>query len=131
MLRKIEALRKEPKEVRNRYAFWVAFLFTAVITVFWLTSIPARMSTLSGVVPAEKTEGGFSRMFQNMKASVSDSVPTAPTFTEEQEGTEEDAGTINFETFFQATTTKKTPAQEGRPVLIGTTSRAQSTSTAL
>lgn len=57
MLKKIEALRKKPKEVRNRYAFSVALLVTTIILVVWGSTLPARLAPESVEVAAqEKTE---------------------------------------------------------------------------
>ena len=44
MLDKIEALRKQPKAVRNRYAFSIALSITLFIAVIWTISLPSRMS---------------------------------------------------------------------------------------
>jgi hypothetical protein len=44
MLKKIEALRKQPVEVRNRYAFWIATVVTLIIAVVWASTFPARFS---------------------------------------------------------------------------------------
>lgn len=124
MLKKIESLRKESKETRNRYAFWFAFLFTAVVTVFWLTTVPARLAVLSGggAAEAEKAESSLSRMFNSMKANVLEGVPVS----EETQGEvlEEDINTIDFETFFSTSSTERDLKPEGKPVLIATTSAA-------
>jgi hypothetical protein len=55
MIEKIEALRKKPRHVRNRYAFWVAVLITLVIVGVWSLTLPARISHIEGV-QAEKLE---------------------------------------------------------------------------
>ncbi len=59
MLRKIEALRKAPPHVRNRYAFWVALVVTLLILGVWSLSIPARLSPHEQSVEKAGEEGGF------------------------------------------------------------------------
>tara|TARA_B100000745_G_scaffold283015_1_gene216719 strand:- start:285 stop:680 length:396 start_codon:yes stop_codon:yes gene_type:complete len=122
MLRKIEKLRKEPKEVRNRYAFWVALLFTTVVTVFWLTSLPARMQVFTGVAPQEKTAGGFTRMWQSMKASVLDGAPEVV-----PEPAPEEVKQVTIDEFLASSSQasnnqKEATAPVGRPILIATSS---------
>lgn len=124
MLRKIEQIRKEPKEVRNRYAFWVAFLFTAVVAFFWVTSLPARMQVFTGVTPQEKTEGGLTRIFQRMKASVMDSQPAVV----QNEPIEKDVQEVTMDEFMASSSPKEPQTPSGRPILIATSSMAASTS---
>jgi hypothetical protein len=61
MLKKIEALRKQPIEVRNRYAFWIAASVTLVIAVIWGSTLPARFSEEEPVA-TETTEPSSSMM---------------------------------------------------------------------
>jgi len=56
MLRKIEALRKEPKSVRNRYAFGFAMAATLVVAFVWMLSLPSRFDNVS--VASESAERG-------------------------------------------------------------------------
>ncbi len=44
MLDKIEALRKKPEAVRNRYAFITALSSTLVIAIIWAISLPSRLT---------------------------------------------------------------------------------------
>lgn len=128
MLKKIESLRKQSKEVRNRYAFWCALLFTVVVTVFWVSSLPARMQVFTGAVPAKDTEGGFSRMWQGVKASVIERTQGTPII---------DAAPLNevrqvsVDEFMASSSTKikNVEAPVGRPILIGTSTQKHSTST--
>lgn len=60
MLKKIESLRKQPKHVRNRYAFWIALLVTLVIVTFWTTTLPARFSS-ENTMAEQDSEGGLSQ----------------------------------------------------------------------
>ncbi len=128
MLRKIEELRKKPKYVRDRYAFWGAFLFTALIVVFYVLSIPARFGVLTGVSPVEKTEGGFSRVFSDMKASVIQAVApersTVMSSPNTSSSTEDDSNEniIDFATFFEDAATSNAPTAPPKPILIATTS---------
>ncbi len=67
MLKKIEALRKEPKHVRNRYAFWTAFFVTLVIIVVWGSTLPARF--MPGQMQEPSTENNWSD-YKNALGSV-------------------------------------------------------------
>lgn len=127
MLSKIEKIRKQSPAVRNRYAFWCALLFTAVITVFWVSSLPARVQILAGVAPAPESEGGFSRVWQNMKASVLESMPQ-PVPPPEDVGSQE-LRQITIDEFMASTTPRKKPAPQGRPILIGTSTVTAQTAT--
>lgn len=54
MLKKIEALRKEPRHVRNRYAFWTAFCVTLLIIVVWASTLPARFGQTEAPVAHQR-----------------------------------------------------------------------------
>lgn len=136
MLRKIEALRKKSPEVRNRYAFWIAFAFTAVIAVFWAVSMSSQLEVITGkATESKKTEGSISRTFTNMKAFVSNGLNQVQEIQEVYEDSEEEtqassSASIDFNTFFQATTTRPTSTEPvikkpEKRVLIGTTSPSE------
>ena len=69
MLKQIERLKREPKEVRDRYAFYVATLATLVIAIIWASSLPPKFSNLAAEVePTDNDEtGGFSRAFSDLR----------------------------------------------------------------
>lgn len=71
MLRKIEALRTQPKHVRNRYAFWTALFLTACIALIWTISIPARFES-DDVNEAQTATppGVISRSFGDMRTAI-------------------------------------------------------------
>jgi hypothetical protein len=77
MLKKIEALRNQPKHIRNRYAFWTALLITACIALVWTLSIPARFENEEvTVTQTNETPGVFSRSFGDMRDAVSTYIDT-------------------------------------------------------
>ena len=137
MLKKIESLRTKPKEVRNRYAFWSAFGFTAIIAVFWVASVSSRVGILTGAQPEEKmeVEGGVSRSFSEFRASVADGVSIFNTIKEgaevaNEEPAEASEGEIDFSMFFGTSTPPVAVVKkQGKSVLISTTSQSRSTST--
>lgn len=47
MIEKIESLRKQPKHIRNRYAFWIAASITGIIVLVWGLTLPARFENLN------------------------------------------------------------------------------------
>lgn len=133
MLKKIESLRNRPKEVRKRYAFWIALSFTSVVVFFWLMSAPSRLAVLTEVSEIEKTQGGLSRTFSGVRESLTGSISDFRNATDEvTEDTvpEKDSDTIDISTFFSTSNDGIVDTlPQGRPILIGTTSKTQSTST--
>jgi len=107
-----------------------------IIAIVWLVSVPSRLGILTSAEaePKQEVQGGVSRSFSDLRASVSDGVSLFNTLregaTEEAEVPVEQEADIDFGTFFS---TSSPPAviekRQGRAVLIGTTSPAQSTST--
>jgi hypothetical protein len=59
MLEKIEALRRKPQHIRNRYAFWTAFCITFLILVLWGSTLPARFASQETQAPVAEEGGGF------------------------------------------------------------------------
>jgi hypothetical protein len=57
MLKQIEALRKQPIHIRNRYAFWIALSTTLVIAFFWGLQLPNKLSVEGKDTVAEDTSG--------------------------------------------------------------------------
>jgi hypothetical protein len=53
--RTIEAIRQKPKAVRKQYAFFVTVVFTAVVTGFWVLSLPARFVAVQESVLSESS----------------------------------------------------------------------------
>jgi hypothetical protein len=73
MLDKIEALRKQPKHIRNRYAFWIALSLTLLIALVWALVLSAKLSTKK-VVPQEHADdsGSFSRSLSDVSERVTE-----------------------------------------------------------
>lgn len=130
MLKKIESIRKKPKEVRNRYAFWYSFGFTAVIAAFWLASVPSQLEGLTSSVPKtedEKVQGGFSRSWEDLRASISGGIDTFNKSKEDttlqEEGSVQKDNIIDFATFFSSTSEPvRKQVSPAKQVLIGTSS---------
>ena len=133
ILSKIESLRKKPKVVRVRYAFWMSTVFTAVITAFWVTSLSVQMQSMSGSVPQADQQGIVSRSLSDFgnyfhtrlnsvfKVTSSPVVLTAPHATS--------SNTMNFQTMLKDNPpASSTPAATGQVILIGTTTDAAATS---
>ena len=126
MISKIESLRKKPKEVRNRYAFWTALCFTMVIAGFWLMSMPARLQVLTGTPQKTEVQGGVSRWISNTKhmfAGSMEAIDSASTEPLEISVPQEE--TIDFDTFF-STTSPQAPQTQEKQVLIGTSTEPAS-----
>lgn len=71
MLDKIESLRKQPKHIRNRYAFWIALSISLLIALVWALTISARLSP-KDTVPQEHADdaGSFSRTLSDITQRV-------------------------------------------------------------
>jgi hypothetical protein len=139
MLKKIEAIRKRPIEVRKRYAFWSALAFTTVVAFFWIMSIPSRLEVLtSGPQVETQTQGGVARSFTDLRASISDGLGNLQQIKQEVIESEavptaapsQNENTINFDTFFSTSTIEEAivPTRP-REVLIATSSPVKTDST--
>ncbi len=94
MLDKIESLRKQPKHVRNRYAFWIALSITLLIALLWALTISARLSP-ADKVPQEHADdaGSFSRTLRDITQRVKEAlaeVRTQVKYESEEQGPEID-----------------------------------------
>ncbi|OIP77532.1 MAG: hypothetical protein AUK16_01655 [Parcubacteria group bacterium CG2_30_44_11] len=73
MFAKLDELRKKPKHVRNRYAFWLATIFTLCVAGVWVTTLPTRLalitSTAAGTVSTAEVRTLGSR-WSSMTAAV-------------------------------------------------------------
>lgn len=133
MLKKIESIRKKPKEVRQRYAFWYAIGFTAFIAVFWVSTLPSQFSFLAEVSTQgeqEQVQGGVSRSFADLRASLMGGVDAFRKIKEEatvlETAAEEDDHAIDFNTFFSSTSPQQNVVVPPiKQVLIGTSSAQQ------
>ena len=76
MLGKIEELRKEPKPVKDRYAFYIAFLLTAVIGGVWLSTIPSKFAEVDNELKTSDQPGGFKRAFSDVQGQFSNAFAT-------------------------------------------------------
>jgi len=50
----LDKIRTKPRQVRDQYAFGIAFTFTAVLVGIWMLSLPARLDNVSDVVSGEE-----------------------------------------------------------------------------
>lgn len=90
MLRKIESLRKEPKEVRNRHAFVIASVITGIITIVWAFQLPARFGEEENVrreasedQPESSFVQGFVDLYKEAKTSITNTLSSSELGTEE------------------------------------------------
>jgi len=145
MLKKIESIRKKPPEVRNRYAFGVAFAFTFVVVTFWLVSMPARFNSFTtawDTSTQKEVVGGFSQSFASVKASVIQGIQqlkenTPDTANEKTNDNarkpdiqEEDVSSFTFTDLVSSSSQKRKQnrANDGKKILIATSSKVLSTS---
>lgn len=128
MLKKIESLRKKPRHVRNRYAFWTALIFTLILGVVWGTTLPARFTYTTENATNPESLGDFNDALGGISTNLSETLSTIRTEAElyqaqsdknEQEQEEGD-GVQSIEQQLEAAgiDIQKT----GTPILIGTSS---------
>ncbi|MFT5849811.1 MAG: hypothetical protein ACI9H6_000630 [Patiriisocius sp.] len=135
MLNKIESLRKAPKVVRNRYAFWIATVFTAIVVLFWSVSVPARLAFFTNVTAEDvELQGSISRTFSDIRELISGEQQQEVQAELPEVPASDDS--LDFDTFF-GEDAAPTPIIEkvdawvppARTVLIGTSSKKAGTST--
>lgn len=83
LIEKIEALRKKPKAVRNRYAFSIALSTTLLIAIVWAVGVPARFDRV--VMVNEETNNNreeVSEQLMQLRELVADSVSDIKTQAE-------------------------------------------------
>jgi len=90
MLRKIESLRKQPKEVRNRHAFVIASIITAVIALVWVLHLPSQFADEEKVAreaakdqPKSSFVQGFVDLYGQAKNSISNTFSSSELESEE------------------------------------------------
>ena len=124
MLKKIEALRKEPVHVRNRWAFWIALSVTLCIAFFWVSTLPARFIAPQTTSETEK-EGDTSwrETVGSLKASFTETVQNFRTHIEYVKEPSDDGpqiNTLDLDALFNASTTPIVPTTASS---TGTTTR--------
>lgn len=143
MLSKIEALRKQPKKIRDRYAFYSAFMVTLVIAIIWGFSLPIRYGNITqGLTDGAPTEtsGGFVRALSDIKSQFTASLSQVkeilpeqvlPTTDDTSAQTRATSTMLDIEAVWSGSSTvSNVPQSEpnGRVILIGTTSASIATS---
>jgi hypothetical protein len=90
MLNKIEALRKQPKHIRDRYAFWIAIFLTCFVVAVWALTLPSRFvqeEPTQDVVSEEDSSFGelfgsvfnqAAERFKDLQGPVATSTETTP-----------------------------------------------------
>jgi hypothetical protein len=129
MLKKIEALRKQPKYIRNRYAFWSALGVTLLIVSIWALTIPARFSSTD--IVEDQNQNDLSVFAQKISDVIQSSIETMTTaksnveYAREEPPTENTENTLDFETMFATSSAEKnaTSTQQGTSTIKTETSQ--------
>lgn len=69
----LEELRKKPKGLKEAYAFWGAAIFTGLVAIVWLASLPVRFSAIDTAEQVEnqaETNSAFSQFFGQLKENI-------------------------------------------------------------
>ena len=102
MLKKIEALRKKPKNIRNRYAFWIATIATLVVVVVWGTTLPTRFAQTAENTSTSAGLDEFGNALGEISSNLSDTLNSVRSQAElyeaeYREAPEEEMGTTTDE----------------------------------
>ena len=124
MLGKIEALRRKPPHVRNRYAFWIASSLTLIIVVVWSSTLPSRFQDeeiIEEPLPSNNT-GGYVETVRSFFSGIGDRMGGQEVPTEQNVGPER----VNLVELVASTTLQ----ERLQPTSVsGTGSSTQTTST--
>ena len=119
--RVVRAVRKKPKAVKDRYAFWSAAVLTGIVATVWMTSLTSgiqpvvEVETESAQLPNESTSlGDMVGELREEVANLSDSVRTAV-------ATSSATSSVEIPSATTATATEITPeVSQGTEVRIAT-----------
>jgi len=139
----LDKIRIKPKHVRERYAFGSAFVFTAILVVVWLVSLPASFSNISGGVESEAVGvapfSGFltqiknqfegakksvANVWQSASTTLSASVATSTTVSKSS-GEEQNQSPI--EIMISSSTNMNAKSTTTKTIQIGTTNKPRET----
>lgn len=123
----LDEIRRKPKDVRERYAFWSAVGITGVISLVWLVAFVTQFKDGGPFsdIDSSQTAGAFSQFFDGLKNDASNIFPNREDFIVESEVNSVDEKKTENKS---ATTTDKEFIIEknessANPVLIGTTTK--------
>jgi hypothetical protein len=127
MIEKIEALRKEPRHVRKRYAFWIAFALTAVVAIMWAVTLPSRFDHEEAPAqPADSSGSSFLRELSGIAHSIRESF-SGLTVENSASSTPQDDGSVDFRTYLASSTPEQAmPTRAGSSSMV-TSAEASST----
>jgi predicted PurR-regulated permease PerM len=80
-------LRQKPKHVRQQVALGVATVFTSIVAIFWLTSLPNTVKSISSAVP----EGA--NAFSSFTDKINDEIQTVKDYSASRVATTTASGT--------------------------------------
>lgn len=130
MLNKIEAMRKKPKHVRNRHAFWIALCVTLLIALFWITTLPARFAPpqeTGEIEQAREEMGNFSRSAKELFSRAFSAVASLrSTLEDTQETATSSRQTLDLDALVASSTTS---SMQPKIIQIGTSTAASASST--
>ncbi len=135
MLDKIESLRKQPKHIRNRYAFWIAFSITLFIALIWTLMFSVQLSS-KNTVPQEHADeaGSFSRTLNDITLRFKDIFAQMRTrveyIREEQTPKIDTSKVLDLNALVASSTMKKSTSTRTNDVLITATTSVQASTTA-
>lgn len=124
LLRVLKSIRRRPKHVRDRYAFWIAASMTGLVVTLWAWQLPNRFSdTVAPATQPAASASAFSSFineakerFSNIGAEVTEVVETIPSEVPTQDPTFVEVSQL------RPTSTASGPASpSARPVRIATT----------
>jgi hypothetical protein len=127
MIEKIEALRKEPRHVRNRYAFAIALSVTAAIAIMWAVTLPSRFAPEEEAAqPAENSGSSFMRELSGIARSIHESF-SGLTVENSASSTPQKDDAIDFRSYLASSTSAEPATAQETASSTATSSHASTT----
>jgi len=108
-------LRQKPKHVRQQVALGVASVFTAVVAIFWLTSLPDTVKVLSNAAP--EGANAFSSFTDKINEQIEAAKENAPKVSTSTASTSQPLTDLAMEPLI-ATTTASSTVSTTTPIYV-------------
>lgn len=117
----LKKLRRQPRAVKQFYAFWGAAGMTGIVASVWLVSLAIKFSDTNPLPTTgeENTAGAFSQFFDKIQGGAIDSLKNK--FQNQDDSTQNEATTKVLEATTTETSTKVIEKNSKTPIQIGTT----------
>lgn len=134
MLDKIESLRTKPKQVKNQYAFWIAFTVTALIALAWAFTLPGRFRNELVLPQEHENEPGSFKMtltdiLSNIKASFTQMHTTVEYVKDGNPKADTDANTLDLDALYASSSSEQDTSLTTPQMQASSTASSSTTTT--